>query len=267
MGKITLQILVVVGIFLGIWFVFSQIDFVKMLHLNKISKRMEDKIGEVIMETIEKTNKIGKRDEGGEILDKIKERLCEGAAINKRDIHVHLVESSEINAFALPGNHLVVYTGLIKRCDSVSELCGVMAHEIGHLQLKHVMKRLAGKMGITVLASVVTNGNSEVVGNIIELLSSSAFERKQEAEADAFAVDCLHRAHINQEGFSNFMLKIAEIHSAVPEVMEWISSHPDSRKRAEEIRTLASKKGATKHTEVISEADWQELKDAAANLN
>ncbi len=262
MGKVILQFLAIVFAFFAAWFLLSRIDYVKQLHLNGISKRMEKKIGDVIMETLEHTHKKkGKNDPAQATLDKIKDRLCDG---DGNDIQVHLIESSDINAFALPGNHLIVYTGLIKRCDSVQELCGVMAHEIGHMRLRHVMKRLGSELGIAVIASVAS-GNSQVAARIIKMLSSSAFERKQESEADEFAVTCLLEAKINPKGFANFMMKIAKIQSGIPEEMEWISSHPDSKKRAEAIRSLYDSDRIVNGEEVVTEEEWEALKEAAAD--
>jgi len=262
MGKAIVQFLAMALLFFAAWFGFSRIDYVKHFHLNNLSKKTEKKLGEVIMKTIDRTHEKIDDKETKETLDKISKRICEGNAIDPDDIHIHLVESSEVNAFALPGDHLIIYTGLVKRCDSVSELCGVMAHEIGHMRLNHVMKRLAGEMGIAVLASVATNGNSQVAGQIIKMLSSSAFERKQESEADKFAVDCMVQAHINPKGFSNFMMKIAKIQAGMPDAMEWISSHPDSKKRAEVIRSLYNSDNIQADP-VISDEEWASFKAAA----
>lgn len=262
MGKAILQFLAMALLFFAAWFGLSRIDIVKIFNIDNISKKTEKKIGDLVMETLDKTHHTIDEDSVAIVFDKIKKRMCAVNAIDESEINIHLIESSDVNAFALPGNHLVIYTGLIKRCDSVTELCGVMAHEIGHIKLKHVMKRLAGELGIAVLASVATNGNSQVAGQIIKMLSSSAFERKQESEADAFAVDCLLQARINPRGFSNFMMKIAKMQSGIPEEMEWISSHPDSKKRAETIRSLY--KGTTQDYEpVLSDEDWNSLKKAA----
>ncbi len=248
------------AIFFAAWFGLSQVDYVKIFHLSNLSKKTEKKLGEVIMKTIERTHDEIDDDSTKAMLDKITRRICEDNVIDPDDIHVHLVESSDVNAFALPGNHLVIYSGLVKRCDSASELCGVMAHEIGHMQLNHVMKRLAGELGIAMLASVATNGNSQVAEQIIKLLSSSAFERSQESDADRFAVDCLLQARINPRGFANFMLKIAKLHD-LPEEAEWISSHPDSKKRAEAIRAQYSTQHVT-YLPVVSDEEWGVLKDA-----
>lgn len=259
MGKAIYQLSVIVLVFFALWFGLSQIDYVKKFHLNELSKKTEKKLGDVLMETIGDEDEKIDNDTTQVILNKLKERICISNGIKPNEINIHLVLSNNINAFALPGNNLIIYSNLIQNCDSASELCGVMAHEIGHMQLNHVMKRLAGEIGITLLASVATNGNSQVASRIIRTLSTSAFEREQESEADRFAVMSLQKANIDPRGFSGFMLKLAESNTGIPEQLEWISSHPDSKKRADAIlhQYMTRTSG---FRSPVSEKEWATLK-------
>ena len=238
----------------------------KHLHLQGISRKTENKIGKIIIDGLKKSNQEIDDDSVAHVLDVIKNRLCTANAIPPGAITIHLIHNDQVNAFSLPGHHILIYTGLINHCDSVSELCGVISHEMGHIQLNHVMKRLVNEIGITVLASVASNGNSQVVGKIIQILSSSAFERKQESDADAAGVRYLEHAHINPKGFVNIMLKFADIQSEVPSEMEWISSHPDSKKRAAIIQSLIDT-NSVNYVPVIDINDWQLLKDASEDHN
>lgn len=263
MAKAIYQFLIMVILFFAAWFGLSRIDYVKIFHLDTVSTKVEKKIGKMVMKTIRKTNKTIEKESVQAILDKIRDRIEEGNELYSGDeIHVHLVVSDDVNAFALPGNHLIVYTGLLRRCDSASELCGVMGHEIGHLRLNHVMKRLAGELGIAVVTSVATNGNTQAATQIVKMLSSSAFQRQQESDADAYSVDCMMRAHINPRGFANFMQKVAKMQEDMPKAMEWISSHPDSKERADAIRDLYSDSDVT-YEPVLTQEEWDQLKKAA----
>lgn len=262
MGKAIYQLSVIVLVFFALWFGLSQIDYVKKFHLNELSKKTEKKLGDVLMETIDNEYEKIDTDSAQVILNKLKERICNSNGINAHEINIHLVLSNNINAFALPGNNLIIYTNLIENCDSASELCGVMAHEIGHMQLNHVMKRLAGEIGITLLASVATNGNSKVASRIIRTLSTSSFERDQESEADRFAVISLQKANIDPRGFSRFMLKLAESNSGIPEQLEWISSHPESKKRAEAILHQYTTR-TSGYSNPLNADDWATLKRLA----
>ncbi|GAA4467233.1 hypothetical protein GCM10023093_22740 [Nemorincola caseinilytica] len=261
MEKALFQFMAIVAIFLMVWFGLSKVDYVRIFRLQNMSKRTEKKIGELVMRTIERTEDVIKDDSTQVILNKIRDRISSGSNA-PTNIQVHLVRKGDVNAFALPGNHLIIYTGLITRCDSAEELCGVMAHEIGHITLDHVIKRLGSELGISVLASMASGGNTATVAQVIKTLSSSAFERGQESEADAFAVNCLQKARVSPEGFAVFMNKMAKMQEDIPKQMEWISSHPDSRNRVVAIRDLIKENGS--YTPVLTEEEWQILRRAAA---
>ena len=265
MGKALMQFSILVAVFLAVWFGLSHIDYVKRFHLVGLSKKTEKKIGELIMDGVKKDNREIETDSAVAVLDQVKERLCKENGIDSDDIHLHLIHSNIVNAFALPGNHIVIYTGLVKECDSASELCGVISHEMGHLVLNHVMKRVLNEVGIGVLATIATNGNSAAVAQIIKTLSSTAFERKQESEADAQGVKFLEKARINPRGFSDFMLKMAN-KSGMPRQLVWLSTHPDSKERAETILSLISATHQP-YKPILTDNSWDALKNAAGGDN
>jgi predicted Zn-dependent protease len=262
MNKVFLQFSVLVIIFLAVFFGLCRVDFMKHFHLAGVSDKLEHKIGGLILKEIKMKHTEIEDDSVTHVLNEIKNRLCTANSINPDDITLHLMQSDEVNAFAIPGHDIIVYTGLIKHCDSVSELCGVLGHEMGHIELGHVMKRMGNELGVGVLSSIAGGGNSQVIAQIVKMLSSTAFERKQESEADAISVTYLQHAHINPYGFVNIMDKLADMHSGIPKEMEWISSHPDSRKRAITISSLID---ASEHdyTPAISDEEWTLLKNTA----
>ncbi len=262
MKKVFFQFLVLVILFLTLFGGLSSIDFMKYWHLQSINRRTEDKIGQLVIDGIKKSNKEINNDSVQVVLNTIKSRICIANSISPADIAIHLVRSDEVNAFAIPGHHIIIYTGLIDRCDSVSELCGVIGHEMGHIQLNHVMKRLLNELGIGLLAAVASNGNSAVIGQIIKILSSTAFARKQESEADKISVRYLEQAHINPKGFANIMLKLADMHAGIPKEMEWISTHPDSKKRADTILSIIHA-DQSNYTPVLTGSEWLVLKNTA----
>jgi beta-barrel assembly-enhancing protease len=91
-------------------------------------------------------------------LDKLILPLCKANTIERDSLKVHIVEKDEVNAFALPNNHLVVYTGLITDCKKQEALQGVLGHEIAHIEKNHVMKKLSKEVGLSVLLSATTGG-------------------------------------------------------------------------------------------------------------
>ena len=85
----------------------------------------------------------------------------------------------------MPGRHLIIYTRLIQDCKNANELTGVMAHEIAHMEHAHVMKKMIKESGLTLLLSIAGgNVGGEVVKGILRKISSTAYDRSLESDAD-----------------------------------------------------------------------------------
>ena len=231
--------------------------------IEKLTDDTEIKIGKAVWDLYKKTEKENKDEKAVKALDSIVDRICSKNNINRETIKVHLIIKNDINAFAMPGGHLVVYSGLIKAADNPDELAGVMAHEISHIELDHVMKKLIKEVGLSVLISMTSgNGGGEAIKQVSKILSSSAFDRKLEKEADISAVEYMINAKINPEPLAEFLYKLAENKEAESTYEGWLSTHPDSKKRAEYI--LEYSKNKLKNPQPsLSESSWKLLKENA----
>jgi beta-barrel assembly-enhancing protease len=260
MKKIFLQIFVLVSIFFLVLFLSRKVNWIKLFQIDKITKSTEEKLGDLIWETYSSTTTEITSYKIINTVDSIVNKICDANDIDSSQIKIHVIEKDEINAFALPGNHLAIYSGLITDCDNADELAGVIAHELAHMQKNHVMKKLVKEIGMGALISLTTgNGNGGTVGEIIHMLSSSAYDRKLESEADITGVDYLIKAKINPEGLAQFLFRMATTEKNMPKAVYWISTHPESEERAKDImaRIKVSKK---QNYPKSSSADWNNIK-------
>jgi beta-barrel assembly-enhancing protease len=187
------------------------------------------------------------------------EKISSENGIEKQIIKVHIFDNDEINAFTLPNGHLLIYSGLILASDNQEELIGVICHEIAHMQLNHVMKKLVKEVGLSVILSMTTgNSGSEILNETARLLSSSAFDRKLEKEADIKAVEYLITAKINPEPFANFLYKQSNNDKAL-KYLTWVSTHPDSKERAKYIMEIIRYESIN-YESILSTETWEELK-------
>lgn len=259
MKKIILQALVTLAIFFGIWFAFNQIDWVKIMKVQQATDKTEEKLGTLFWDIFKKTEVEITDKETLKTLDSIVTHICKSNKIERAKIKVHILYNEEVNAFALPNGHLVIFSGLILNAENQEELAGVICHEIAHIELNHVMKKLVKEIGLSVLISMTTgNGNGEVVKETAKILSSTAFDRSLEKEADLKAVDYLVQAKINPEPFANFLYKLSENEHEVMKYMTWISTHPDSKERAEYIIEYSHGKSSD-FKSIISNETWNQL--------
>ena len=263
MKKAALQFLVIAALFFACWGVLSQINWIMLFGIEQTTLNTEEKLGEMIWDIMKRSETVIVKDSLTAPLDSIIDRICTSNSIDRDKIKLHLVKKEDINAFALPGNHLVVYSGLIAACNNEAELAGVLGHEIGHMENNHVMRKLIKETGFAVLVSLTSgNGNSENAKQILKLLSSSAYDRSLETEADLSAADYLIKSHINPTAMADLFYRMSAKESDIQNKLGWIHTHPDSRERAKKIVEYVKGK-KVRNEPVLAKGTWATLKSVA----
>ena len=177
-----------------------------------------------------------------------------------------VLDSTEINAFALPGGYIYITRGLMAYLDSEAELAGVIGHEIGHVTARHGAQRATRQQdaGLGVLAATVAGvllESATGVGGITQATSQvsqglaagwlASYSREQELQADQLGAEYLAR---NRYDPSNMVDVIGVLKSqeqfaadlaraegrAAPSGANWLSSHPSNEQRLAEIRRIAA---------------------------
>jgi beta-barrel assembly-enhancing protease len=239
MAKIILHFIVLAVLFFGIWLLLGTIDYLKYFRVEELTKETEHNLEELILNELQKGGGELDSDTVYSFVNGIKKRLCTANGIEDSSITLHILVRNEVNAIALPDRHLIVYTGMIRYCKSPEELSGVLAHEIGHIEHGHIMKRLRKEVGLSMLAALAGGeANGEIARETARLLSSTAFDRKLESEADASAVHMMAKAGIDPEAFADVIFRLSLEKNDVPKHFEWISTHPNSHDRCAEILRL-----------------------------
>lgn len=264
MRKIILEGTITILLFFGTWFVLTQIDWVKLFKVQQITEKTEKKLGDLFWEVFKKSERENENTLVVTSIDSIVTKVCSANDIDREKIKVSVLNKDEINAFALPNGHLIIYSGLILNSDNQEELTGVICHEIAHIELDHVMKKLVKEIGLSVLISMTTgNGGADLIKETAKMLSSTAFDRRLEKEADLKAIDYLINAKVNPEPFANFLYKLANEENQATQYLTWISTHPDSKERAEYIIQHSLNK-TIDYTQIFSDDTWSNLKAALA---
>jgi predicted Zn-dependent protease len=229
--KIISRALVVYGGFFLCWFLLAQLDYVSYFEIEQKKVFAEKSLGDIIWSEMEQSEEVLYDDELLKTLDSLLLPLCEANAIERDSLKVHLVKNSQINAFAMPDNHLVVYTGLIEASKSEQALLGVLGHEIAHIEQNHVMKKLSKEIGFSVLLSLATGANSGQLGQVVNTLTSSAYDRRLEREADMVSVNYLLKAKIDPRPFADFMYELS-LDNEMHKYTYLLTTHPESEDRA-----------------------------------
>ena len=150
------------------------------------------------------------------------------------DWHFYMVNTNDFNAFALPGGYVYINRGVAERADQMDQFASVLAHEIGHVVLRHSVKQMeqmqGANVGVTiacVLTGVCNSGLAQAGINVAGSAVFAKFSREDEAQADAAGVDELVRAGINPNGMPQMFEKLlAERQSKPTGVDAWFTDHP-----------------------------------------
>lgn len=259
--KILFQFLVLAGLFFATWFGLRQVDWLHIFKVESVSRKTEEKIGTLAWELIRKTSNEIKSKEQVQAVKKLADHLSGVSEIEPNFIKIHLIDRDEINAFALPDGHLIVFSGLIRDCQNEAELAGVLGHEIAHIERKHVMKKLVKELGLAVLVSATAGGHqsSKILRETVRVLSSAAYDRSLETEADKTSVQYLIKAGIDPRPFAHFLARMPNEKDTDPSGIFSASTHPDSEIRAKEIQEQIGNQKFESNP-ILTEAEWKSLK-------
>ena len=162
------------------------------------------------------------------------------------DWRFYIVDSKEVNAFAVPGGFVYVNRGLIERTQKMDQLAGVLGHEIGHVVKRHSIKQMQQQQGANfgvTLACVLTSVCNSQAGQAAIQVGGTAlfakFSRSDEREADEEGVQNVIRAGISPNGIPEmFQILINERNSNPSGVASWFATHPLEEDRIAETRRM-----------------------------
>jgi beta-barrel assembly-enhancing protease len=169
------------------------------------------------------------------------------------DYTFYVVDARQVNAFAVPGGYVYVNRGLIERTDNFSELVGVLAHEIGHVEERHgveQMEKMQGaNLGLTlayVLLGRQPSGLESAAINVGGSLYFAKHSREAENEADRVAIPMMLQSRVHPNGLVTMFQKLmAEQQRSPSSVETWFSTHPTTQERINATRAEISRYSAS----------------------
>lgn len=212
-------------------------------------------------------------------LKEIAAPIVAAAGLQPGNVDIVLIGDKEINAFVAGGQAVYIHSGLIEAADNTNEIQGVIAHELGHITGGHVIRvgeGARGATGITLLslllgAAAMAAGSADagmgvmMAGQQAALGKFLAFNRVQEASADAAGVGYLEKAGISGKGMLSFFLKLRKEEyryaSTYAETDPFMQTHPMSGEREATLSTDVLKSPAYNNkTDPALDAKFQRIK-------
>lgn len=191
---------------------------------------------------------------GQQVLNGLARRLSPAG----RPIRVTVVDIPVVNAVALPGGRILIFNRLIAEAKSPDELAGVLAHEIGHVDHRHVLVALLRRFGIGVLLG--TGGSGAEYG---QALLESRYSRAAESEADDYSIAHLTAARISPAGTAALFSRLGREEPRTPGIFVYLASHPPSAER--QRRFAAAAKRLARPAPSLDAQQWAAVRTICAD--
>jgi Zn-dependent protease with chaperone function len=166
-------------------------------------------------------------------LAKIQARLDPALGALSYPLEIYVIDSSTVNAVCLPGNIILVYSGLVRRLGSTEELAAILAHEIAHAINQDAMLALKRELGLAALFAMVGGGGDGISRRLIRRLVSTGFSRQQELAADEEALRILAASDIDPKTLGDALSRIQKEKGEESKVLEYVSTHPGFAERVQ----------------------------------
>ena len=239
---------------------------------NWYSLEKEIRIGKEYSQMVEQSVKLNHDPVVNEYVNRIGQNLVRNSDA-KVPFTIKVIDSDELNAFALPGGFFYVNTGLITAADEEAELAGVMSHEIAHVAARHATRQ-ATRGQLANLASIplifVGGGLGYAVRTAAGLLlpmTFLTFSRGFEAEADYLGVQYMYKAGYDPQAFVSFFEKVQAKEKKKPGTLaKAFATHPQTPDRIEKTQKEISEILPPRDQYVVTTSEFDEIKARLAAI-
>ena len=237
--------------------------------VNFYSLEKEIAIGKGLAQQVERQAKIINDPMISEYVNRVGQNLVRNSDA-KVPFTIKVIDSDEVNAFALPGGFFFVNSGLILKADSEAELAGVMAHEIAHVAARHGTRQ-ATRGEVAQLAMIpliiLTYGTWTGYGiyeaaSILVPIGFLKFSRGFEAEADMLGLEYMYKAGYDPTAFVDFFEKIQTLEKRKPGTMAKVfATHPPTDDRIKAAQKNIQQILVAKPEYVITTSEFTDVKN------
>ena len=246
-----------IAVLAGLW---VASDVLVRMAVNRIPVEWERTLGESARQELLTGQRVVTEGPAVKAVEEMTRRLTDHVPGSPYRFDVTVVRNDAVNAMALPGGSVIVYTGLLKEAESPEEVAGVLAHEVNHVLLRHGVESMVQSVGVMALAMVLLGNQQGLIGALERLgiqLTTMKFSREKETEADLHGLRLLHEANISPAGMIRFFERLAQSEGAP---VALLSTHPMSAERA--ARLKKEEQALPSHTPGTFAFDWPLIKSS-----
>lgn len=204
-----------------------------------IPPEQEVELGKQVKAEVLKTTPVVKDQAVQDYVSKIGERvvaLNAGKLPKGIEPHFTVLDDDQVNAFAIPGGDIFVFTGLLRAVHNEAELASVLAHETGHVVQRHVAQGLVAQLGLAAVTEMVLGKNPSNIEKVAANIASQGYLMRytqgNEREADKVGMDAMIRSEWDPQQMIAFFDELSKESGQVPGFLAFFSSHPPPADRA-----------------------------------
>jgi len=235
--------------------------------INFYSLEKEIALGKGLAQQVEQQAKIIQDPVIAEYVNRVGQNLVRNSDA-KVPFTIKVIDSEEVNAFALPGGFFFVNSGLILKAESEAELAGVMAHEIAHVAARHGTRQATrGEIANLATIPLIFMGGSWTTYGIYQAASVLVpigflkFSRGMESEADMLGLEYMYKAGYDPTAFVDFFEKIETLEKRKPGTMAKVfSTHPMTDDRIKSAQKNIQEILTSKPEYVVTTSEFNDVK-------
>lgn len=240
---------------------FFVLPFAAVFLAGQIPKNLEVEIGDALYE-----NMISNFEINDTLTEQLNYFANEIDFNSEYDITITVVNKDELNAFALPGGHIVVFSEIIKEMKVKEELAALLSHEAAHIEnrhsLKNIFRSLSSYLFFTFLFNDI-NGIASVIAENSNTIMNLSYSRELEMEADAKGLNTLERNKISEKGFVLLFERLQKEHDDM-EAVKLLLTHPLTKERIATAKMAYKNQKGIVNNESL-ENIWQKIREQQTN--
>jgi len=176
-------------------------------------------------------------------------------------LEIYIAKSNTINAFALSGGRIVIYTSLLEKIENEAQLVALIGHEISHIENRDILKNITRDLSGTLFFSLLIgdiNGISNVLMENAHRFTQLSYSRSLEKEADIYGIEIMKENRVDLHGMPQLFVQLKK--ESKFEISQYISNHPSLDDRIYYAKKIADAYNFNNHENKLLKEKWQVIK-------